>query len=111
MTVNLVGKIKLMTNHDNARSLFVMTYITLHSQYIPRLCIQRNQMLLNHGYYSHNHFKIKLETRKYIQILYNICIIFMKCYTSLNIKVISQYQFVCTLLSSVHSPTRKLMGL
>ena len=35
----------------------------------------------------------------------------MKCYTSLNIKVISQYQFVCTRLSSAHTPTRKLVGV
>ena len=34
----------------------------------------------------------------------------MKCYMSLNIKVISQYQFVCTRLSSAHTPTRKLVG-
>ena len=30
---------------------------------------------------------------------------------SLNIKVISQYQFVCTRLSSAHTPTRKLVGV
>ena len=35
----------------------------------------------------------------------------MKCYTSLNIKVISQYQFVCTRLSSAHTPTRQLVGV
>ena len=35
----------------------------------------------------------------------------MKCYTSLNIKVISQYQFVCTRLSSAHTPIRKLVGV
>ena len=35
----------------------------------------------------------------------------MKCYKSLNIKVISQYQFVCTRLSSEHTPTRKLVGV
>ena len=35
----------------------------------------------------------------------------MKCYISLNIKVISQYQFVCTRLSSAHTPTRKLVGV
>ena len=35
----------------------------------------------------------------------------MKCYISLNIKVISQYQFVCTRLSSAHTPTRKLAGV
>ena len=35
----------------------------------------------------------------------------MKCNMSLNIKVISQYQFVCTRLSSAHTPTRKLVGV
>ena len=35
----------------------------------------------------------------------------MKCCISLNIKVISQYQFVCTRLSSAHTPTRKLVGV
>ena len=35
----------------------------------------------------------------------------MKCFISLNIKVISQYQFVCTRLSSAHTPTRKLVGV
>ena len=35
----------------------------------------------------------------------------MKFYISLNIKVISQYQFVCTRLSSEHTPTRKLVGV
>ena len=35
----------------------------------------------------------------------------MKFYISLNIKVISQYQFVCTRLSSAHTPTRKLVGV
>ena len=35
----------------------------------------------------------------------------MKCYISLNIKVISQYQFVCTRLSSAHTPTCKLVGV
>ena len=35
----------------------------------------------------------------------------MKCCRSLNIKVISQYQFVCTRLSSAHTPTRKLVGV
>ena len=29
----------------------------------------------------------------------------------MNIKVISQYQFVCTRLSSAHTPTRKLVGV
>ena len=29
----------------------------------------------------------------------------------LNIKVISQYQFVCTPLSSEHTHTRKLVGV
>ena len=42
---------------------------------------------------------------------YYICVIFVKCYISLNIKVISQYQFVCTRLSSAHTPTRKLVGV
>ena len=42
---------------------------------------------------------------------YYICIIFVKCYISLNIKVISQYQFVCTCLSSAHTPTCKLVGV
>ena len=35
----------------------------------------------------------------------------MKCYMLLNIKVISQYQFVCTRLSSAHTPTRKFVGV
>ena len=35
----------------------------------------------------------------------------MKFYISLNIKVISQYQFVCTRFSSAHTPTRKLVGV
>ena len=35
----------------------------------------------------------------------------MKYYISLNIKVISQYQFVCTRLSSAHTPTRELVGV
>ena len=35
----------------------------------------------------------------------------MKFYISLNIKVISQHQFVCTRLSSAHTPTRKLVSV
>ena len=30
---------------------------------------------------------------------------------SLNIKVISQHQFVCNRLSSAHTPTRNLVGV
>ena len=35
----------------------------------------------------------------------------MKFYISWNIKVISQYQFVCIRLSSAHTPTRKLVDV
>ena len=35
----------------------------------------------------------------------------MKCYMSLNIKFILQYQFVYTRLSSAHTHTRKFVGV
>ena len=41
------------------------------------------------------------------------CVVFMDIYISLNIniKVISQYQFVCTHLSSKHTHTSKIVGV